>query len=44
MVQNIAKYYNVPQPDIYYDDLDEEERNLPIHNAEEKMETKFENE
>lgn len=37
MVQNIAKYYNVPQPEMYYDELDEEIRNIEIYNVEENL-------
>ncbi|GAB1862230.1 Putative nuclease HARBI1 [Camponotus japonicus] len=37
VVQNIAKHYNVPQPEIYFDELDERERNLEIYNVEENL-------
>ena len=31
VVQNIAKFYNIPQPEIYYDELDVEERDIGIN-------------
>lgn len=37
VVQNVAKYYNVPQPEMYYDDLDEEDRNILINDEEENL-------
>lgn len=37
VLQNIAYFYKVQQPEIFYDELDIEERNNRIHHDEENV-------